>query len=403
MTDQRSIPASAGWGTIVLIYLICVLGAASIGQAIPIVGDIARFFHGTRGQVSWVISMPSALVALGALPIGWLVARLGDKPLILLGIALLILGDCGVTLAESMPVLLLMRAVEGLGYALVAVSSVTMIARVTQGKRRTSALTLWSSYIPMSFAIPLTLAGLLAGTGHWRWSFGGHALTLLVLGLAGLSLPARESAARTAGNSGLSMVLRTPVCYALGVSFACTAFVQLGIMSTLAPILAMRYGFSIAAASSLLTAGSFINIFGCLLMGWLLNRGLSPLLSALGSVALAAASASIVYVPGVPVAAELILAATYFLGTGLLTGLWALMPAVAPTPASRGATSGLVTQLTLWGVLFGPPVAFAAQAHGEEGEIGVILIAYLLGALLTWWVIHRVGTRIGLVDPGAGH
>jgi MFS family permease len=403
MSDPQSTPASAGWGTIVLIYLICVLAAASIGQAIPIMGDIARFFHGAPG-LSWVISMPSALVALGALPIGWLVARLGDKPLILLGVLLLMLGDVGVTLAESIQVLLTMRAVEGLGYALVAVSSVTMIARLTQGKRRTSALTLWSSYIPMSFAIPLTLAGMLAGTGHWRWSFGGHALILLVLGLAALSLPARAAAVRLVGNSGLSTVLRTPVCYALGLSFACTAFVQLGIMSTLAPILAMRYGFSFAAASSLLTMGSFVNIGGCLLMGWLLNRGLPPLLLALASVALAATSASIVYVPGVPVVAELTCAGLYFLGTGLLTGLWALMPAVAPAPTSRGATSGLVTQLTLCGVLLGPPVAFAAQGmHGEQGEVAVILTAYSLGALLSWWVIHRVGARIGLVDPGAGH
>jgi DHA1 family inner membrane transport protein len=403
MSDRQRTPVSAGWGTVVLIYIISVLAAASIGQAIPIVGDIARYFHATRQQVSWVISMPSALVAVGALLIGWLVARVGDKPLILLGIGLLILGDMGVTVVSSVQALLAMRVLEGLGYALVAVSSVTMISRVTQGKRRTSALTLWSSYIPMSFAIPLVLAGLLAGTGHWRWAFSGHALALLLLGLAAFSLPARPRASRVAGNTGLTTVLRTPACYALGIAFACTAFVQLGIMSTLTPVLQARYGLSIQLASSVLTTGSLINIVGCVLMGWLLNRGLPPLLLALGSVALAALAASAVYLPGAPVGAEVALAWLYFLGTGLLTGLWALLPAVAPTPASRGAASGLVTQLTLWGVLFGPPAAFAAQAHGSPGEIALIVAAMLLDALLLWSVIRQAGERVGLVDPAVGH
>jgi MFS family permease len=188
MNEQQRNPASAGWGTILIIYLLGVLAASSISQVVPIVGDIARFFHAPRQQVGWVISIPSAVVALFALLIGWVIDRVGDKPLILLGTVLLILGDLGAMLTSSMDVLLLMRVLEGIGYALVAVGTVTMIARVTSGKRRTSALTLWSSFIPMSFAIPLALAGLLAGTGHWRWAFGGHAAAMLVLGIAGIWL-----------------------------------------------------------------------------------------------------------------------------------------------------------------------------------------------------------------------
>jgi MFS family permease len=189
MNDQQPNLASVGWGTIVIIYLLCVLAASSISQVVPIVGDVARFFHATRPQVGWIISIPSAVVAIGALFIGWVVDRLGDKILILLGTVLLILGDLGAVLANSINILLLMRILEGVGYCFVAVSTVTMIARVTSGKRRTAALTLWSSFIPMSFAIPLALAGLLTGTGHWRWAFAGHAAAMLVLGVAAIGLP----------------------------------------------------------------------------------------------------------------------------------------------------------------------------------------------------------------------
>jgi len=51
------------------------------------------------------------------------------------------------------------------------------------GARRNNALTLWSSFVPMSFALPLILAAQLAGTGQWRWAFSGHAIALA--GLAG--------------------------------------------------------------------------------------------------------------------------------------------------------------------------------------------------------------------------
>jgi MFS family permease len=390
MNNQQQIPASAGWGTILLIYLLCVLAASSISQVVPIVGDIARFFHAPRQQIGLVISIPSALLAIGAVLIGWVVDRVGDKALILLGAALLILGDLGATLAESINILLLMRGVEGIGYGFVAVSTVTMMARVTTGKRRTTALTLWSSFIPMSFAVPLALAGLLAGTGHWRWAFSGHALALLVLGIAAIGLPGRGQGTAITRSAGLGAVLRTPACYALGLSFAAAAFVQTGVISTLPQMLSSRYGLSIAMASAVGTIGMFCNIVGCLSMGWLLNRGLSRMALALGSVLLMALAGVGIYLPGLTAGVTVLLAWAFFLGAGLVVGLWALLPAVAPTPSSRGATSGLVTQVTIWGVLFGPPAAFAAMGPNGDREILNIVAALVLCALMLWFVIQRV-------------
>jgi MFS transporter, DHA1 family, inner membrane transport protein len=403
MSDQQPTPASAGWGTIGLVYLLCVIAASCISQAVPIAGDIARHFHLARPQVGWVISIPSALVAVGALLTGWLVDRVGDRPLILLGCAVLVLGDIGVTLAGSFNGLLLMRILEGVGYDFVAVSTVTMIARVTHGPKRTTALVLWSSYIPMSFAIPLILAGLLAGTEHWRWAFSGHAVIMFVLGCAAFGLPAREQGSVAARSAGLLAVLKTPACYALGAAFACAAFVQTGIVSTLPQMLMGRYGVSTELASSVGTLGMFSNIAGCLLMGRLLNRGLAPLTLACCSVLLTIAAGLGLYAATYPFALAVSLALLYFLGSGLVVGLWALLPSVAPTPASRGATSGLVTQLTLWGVLFGPPAAFAAQSAGAHRQMLNIAVAMLLCLLLLWMPGRRAAARVGVALPVAGH
>ena len=94
--------------------------------------------------------------------------------------------------------------------------------------------------------------------------------------------------------------------------------------------------------------------------------------------------------PGFSTAAAV--SCAFFFGAGVIVGLWALLPIVAPSRQSLGATSGLVTQLTLWGVLFGPPAAFAAQAGGQwVPESRNIVIASLAIALCIWLVMRRFG------------
>ena len=398
--SQFPVPDSAAahqtaWTTIFLIYALCVLGASSVSQAVPVIGDIARLFHLTRPEGGWVISLPSALGALGALAAGWLVDKVGDKPTLLAGCALLIVGDIGVVWAASFPVLLSFRALEGVGYVGVAVATVTMIARITQGKRRTVALALWSSFVPMSFAIPLVLAGLIAGAANWHWAFLGHAILTLVLALAGLTLPRwRRDAATPSRTTGLSAVLRSAPVYALGIAFACGAFAQTGMVSTLPEALTSRYGISFGLASAIGTLGMLSNVAGCLIMGPLLNRGYSTVKLAVGSTAVALVAALVLCLTTLPLWGSVVAAIVFFYAAGLVVGFWALLPLVAPNPTARGATSGLVTQLTLWGVMFGPPAAFAAHANGAAQAINYVA-AWVMCALLLVFVIYRTGPAAG--------
>src|SRR5882757_11530657 len=97
MNENTQAEPQSSWGAILLIYAIGVLGATSISQVVPIVGDLGKAFHLSRPQGGWVISTPSAVVAVGALLFGWFVDKFGDKPMLLSGCAVLVLGDLGVT------------------------------------------------------------------------------------------------------------------------------------------------------------------------------------------------------------------------------------------------------------------------------------------------------------------
>jgi MFS family permease len=397
LSAQRSSPTWAadtsdqecGWGGLLLIYVLCVLGASSISQAIPVAGDIARVFHATHAQVGWVISIPSAVGAIAALLLGWIVDRYGDKPLLIAGCVLMLIGDVGVVWADDLTALFLARIVEGTGYICIAVSTVTMVARTTRGKRRVFALTLWSSFVPMSFAVPLVLAGLVAGPAHWHWAFLGHAALVAVLGLAALSLPAwHAESAVVRRTQGLGEVLRIPGPYALGFAFACGAFVQTGLISTLPQVLTAKYAIPFALASLVGTVGMLSNIAGCLSMGPLITHGISVLKLIFVSVGIALGAALILALAPLPLWVVVVVSLMFFYGAGLVVGFWALLPLVAPSESSRGATSGLVTQLTLLGVLLGPPAAFAAHGFGTQQAINAI-VGWAPCALLLVLAVRR--------------
>jgi predicted MFS family arabinose efflux permease len=392
MNQNTQAGPQSSWGAILLIYAIGVLGATSISQVVPIVGDLGKVFHLSRPQGGWVISTPSAVVALGALLFGWFVDKVGDKPMLLSGCAVLVLGDLGVTLAGSVEMLYAMRVLEGIGYVAIAVAAVTMLTRTTQGARRTSALTLWSSFVPMSFALPLILAAQLAGTGHWRWAFTGHGIALAALGIAAAAWLPTPARARTASRiSGLATVVRSPSPYLLGLAFACGAFMQTGVVSTLPHMLAGRFGVSFGLASAIGTLGMVFNTIGALAVGPLLNRGTSALAVSVLGVLLALIGGIALYVPGPAFALAVAASSVFFLGTGIIVGLWALLPRIAPSPSSVGATSGLVTQIVLWGVLFGPPAAFAAAAADDwTRPVANLVIGGVACLLLLWLVIRRI-------------
>ena len=395
--------AQGSWTSILLIYAMGVLGAATISQVVPIVGDIVQVFH-AASYAGWIVSSPSALVAVGALMTGSLVDRVGDKPILILGSVTVVAGDLGVAAAPSFAWLLGMRLVQGVGYVCISVAAIAMMTRITQGSRRNVALTLWSSYIPMSFAVPLLLVSQLAGTGEWRWAFYGHAITLGALLLFALvQLPGGQLAQQVGpALTGLKIVLRSPALYLLGLTFASASFVQTGVLSVLPQVLARNYGISIGVASLVGVVGMMFKASGCLAVGTLLNRGTGPIAIATAGVLLSIAGGSALgcLLPGYFTAA--LVACLFFFGAGLVVGLWALVPLAAPSRETVGVASGMVTQVTLWGVLFGPPAAFAAIAPGNWLWEGVNITLGGLTILMSIVLVTRLVGRTVMAEGFSG-
>jgi predicted MFS family arabinose efflux permease len=327
------------------------------------------------------MSMPSLVVAVGALIAGYLVDRRGDRPVLLIGAIVAILGDILVILSPTLSLLLAARLFTGIGYVLVAVSAVTILIRITAGKQRTAALSLWSTFVPMSFILPFLFVGLVMHFGAWRMSFSIHAsLTFILMLMAFFWLPGRQAGAfQPLRTHGLKDVLRSPLPYLLGLSFATDSFLQTGLISSLAPYLSGRYGGAPADVQVWNVVAMCFNIAGCLLVGRLLNRGVPVYAIAMTGICVAAASIVAIYALSIGVMGSVFASWSFMFGSGLLVGMWALVPACAPSPDSIGATSGLVTQITLFGVLIGPPLYFAGLASGSATHMLLLGLVPLVG------------------------
>lgn len=366
------------WPRIILIYALGVFAVAVISVAVPELGGIARDFHPrSPAALGWVMSMPALVAALGALAVGWIVDVAGDRRVLIAGGLILVAGDIGVVMSRDLSALLEWRVVAGFGYVCMAVAAVTMMTRLTEGRLRTAALALWSTVIPASFIVAFLGGSILLVAGQWRLAFGWHAAITLVLVVLGIVLlPARKAGeAIVSRTAGIGLVLRAFRPYVLGLSFAANALLQTGVIACLPQMLSKSIGASEAQIHSFNILAMVINMLGALGVGVLLNRGVRALTIGITGVLLCALACLGLALAPTGLAQAMAMNCIFMLGCGLLVGMWALLPLVAPSRQTMGATSGLITQITLVGVLFGPPAAFFSLSRGPSGFLLFVALA----------------------------
>ncbi|MFI9155807.1 MFS transporter [Streptomyces sp. NPDC053367] len=135
--------------------------------------------------LSWVMSAYAITFAALLLPSGRWADRSGTKRVFLLGLALFTLASAVCAAAPSLEVLVATRAVQGVGAALMAPSSLGLLLGLFPPERRGIAIGLWTAVGGVGSAAALPLGGLLAEV-DWRWVF----VVNLPLGIAAVLIGA---------------------------------------------------------------------------------------------------------------------------------------------------------------------------------------------------------------------
>jgi EmrB/QacA subfamily drug resistance transporter len=174
--------------------LMGVLDFSIVNVALP---SIQGTFHLASADLQWVVSA-YALVFGGFLLLGGRAADLFDRKLVfMLGLGLFSVASLAGGLAPSPLVILVARAVQGLGGAILSPTALALLTTTfPEGQERNRALGVFGSVSGLGFAVGVILGGVLTSGLSWRWVFFVNVpMGLLVLLGAFLLLPSSRASA----------------------------------------------------------------------------------------------------------------------------------------------------------------------------------------------------------------
>ncbi|MED5524858.1 MAG: MFS transporter [Pseudomonadota bacterium] len=150
-------------------YLLIILDISIVVTGLPQIRDTLGFSH---TGLSWVQNAYT-LTFGGLLLLG---ARAGDllgrKRLFLIGLSLFILSSFAIGLAQSPAFLISARAVQGIGAAVLAPSTLALLSvSFGEGEQRVKALSFYAATAGIGSTLGLVLGGFFAGWLSWRVGF----------------------------------------------------------------------------------------------------------------------------------------------------------------------------------------------------------------------------------------
>ncbi len=166
---QPASPAAAPWvlAATILGSSLAFIDGTVVTVAIP---AIAREFSATAADVQWVVEAYALFLSALLLAGGALGDLLGRRRVFALGIVIFTIASAACGLAGSVLLLILARAVQGIGAALLVPGSLALIAASFDPEHRGRAIGTWSGFSGITAAIGPLVGGWLV-SHSWRWAF----------------------------------------------------------------------------------------------------------------------------------------------------------------------------------------------------------------------------------------
>ncbi len=145
-----------------------VLDVSIVNVALPRMGHDLHFTY-SSGQ--WVINA-YVLTFAGFLLLGGRACDFfGRRKVYIAGIIVFTLASIGAGVAQTGTQMITIRAVQGLGGAILSPATLTIIVTTFQGPRLPKAIGAWSAVAGAGGAVGGLLGGILTGYASWRWVF----------------------------------------------------------------------------------------------------------------------------------------------------------------------------------------------------------------------------------------
>jgi CP family cyanate transporter-like MFS transporter len=378
-----------------------VAAALHIGKLPPALPVLQQALGLTLVQSGFLVSLVQMAGMVLGLSVGLAGDTLGHRRCMLAGLLTLSAASVAGGFSQGAAGLLVLRAVEGVGFLLAVTPGPSLVRRVAPGQGIDARLGLWGAYMPTGTALAL-LAGPWvlprAGWPAWWWLLAG--ITLAVAAWLWRAVPSDPPAPGSAARGGDGLrararrTLGAPGPWLLGLSFACYAGQWLAVIGFLPTVYAQAQ--VPAATAGLLTAlAAAVNMVGNIGAGRLLRRGVAPaVLLRVGFVAMGL-GAVFTFLPALdsgPVGRYLAVLLFSLVGGLVPATLFALCLRLAPDSRTVATTVGWMQQCSAIGQFLMPPlVGWMAKVSGGWQWTWVATGAACVGGL---WLSGRIARRV---------
>jgi EmrB/QacA subfamily drug resistance transporter len=182
MSDRRK------WlilGAAVFGLFMAILDASIVNIAIP---TIQRDLGTDIETVTWVLNSYNLVFAVLLILAGRTADRLGRKKLFLFGIVVFSLASLGSGLSNRIETLIVWRAVQGMGAAIMVPVSLAIVTLAFPPHQRGLAVGIWGAMSGFAGAVGPTLGGVLTEFVGWEWIFLVNVPVGFVAVLVGLAI-----------------------------------------------------------------------------------------------------------------------------------------------------------------------------------------------------------------------
>jgi EmrB/QacA subfamily drug resistance transporter len=160
-------PWPALWALVIGFFMI-LIDSTIVTIATP---AILEDFHAGISQVIWVTSAYLLAYAVPLLITGRLGDRFGPKHVYLAGLFVFTLASLWCGLSGSIEVLILARAVQGLGAALMTPQTMAVITRTFPPQNRGTAMGVWGAVAGVAVLVGPIAGGVIVDSLGWQWIF----------------------------------------------------------------------------------------------------------------------------------------------------------------------------------------------------------------------------------------
>jgi MFS transporter, CP family, cyanate transporter len=353
------------------------LHVGKLPPALPVLGETLGV---TLLQAGFLLSLVQLAGMTLGIAVGLAADGLGLKRTMVAGLAILSAASLLGGWAGEPQTLMLLRAVEGLGFLLVAMPAPSLIRRLVEPAQMNATLGLWGAYMPFGTALALLCGPLVIawwGWQGWWWLLGAASSSIAVwLWMALPPDPRHAHPVATPRPQDWFVRLRhTLSCrgpWLVAVSFAVYSSQWLAVIGFL-PSMYAQAGLGAAVAGPATALAAAVNMGGNIASGRLLHRGVQPERLLYIGFAVMALGGVVAFAPlwdaidprisaGLRYGAVLM----FSLIGGLIPGtLFSLAVRLAPGERTISTTVGWMQQWSALGQFVGPPlVAWVATRAG---------------------------------------